>query len=520
MLRAEELTPTDLLEVIWRQRFALVAFALVGASLAYGYALFVPDRYTAETLVLVEDAELPRDYVQSASTVSLRARLDTLKEQVLSRTRLEALVRQYELASPGGSLELAVSKVRRRIGIEVIGTDGFRLTYTDEDPRMAARLANALAGFFIAESTDALDRQVRSTASGIQQQTDDLKQQLSVKEAEIAAFKSANLGMLPEQLGDNLDAAQTLRQQIRDNGARLTVVRGQLAALPQPVAASEAVTRTTSAQELARTILASATAEGLGARLASEHPLVGLEARRLQRQSLLRRYTERHPDVRQVDAEIAALEQLVASSAPYVPTSTVVAGAPRTMAVPANDRAALESEISSLETARNSMLNDVAEYDRRVAGAPAVEQQMRVLEREHDTLLRNYIDLANRNVEADLANDLQTADMPKSRFRVVDAAVVPDQPSSPLRMFFLLGGALVGIALVCGATFLREVAMEPVNSAAELERFGGLDVLASIPVVRTASLVRRQRLIRVGSVAAVGSVLVVVFVLRVMVRGL
>jgi hypothetical protein len=166
------------------------------------------------------------------------------------------------------------------------------------------------------------------------------------------------------------------------------------------------------------------------------------------------------------------------------------------------------------------MLRDVAEYDRRVAGAPAVEQQMRVLEREHDSLLRNYIDLAGRNVEADLASDLQTADMPTSHFRVVDPAVVPSQPSSPLRMFFLLGGALAGIALVGGAAFLREVAVEPVNSASELERFGGLDVLASIPVVRTAQLVRRQRLIRVSSVAVVGSVLVVVFVLRVMVRGL
>jgi len=519
VLRAEELTPADLFQVIWRQRFALVGFALAGAAIAYGYSLFIPDRYTAETLVLVEDAELPQKYVQSTSTLSLRARLDTLREQVLSRTRLEDLVSEYELVERGAPLESAVAKVRRRIGITVIGRDGFRLSFTDEDPRMAARVANALAGFFIAESAEALERQVFNTATGIELQTAEVRQQLDAKEHEIATFKSANVMMLPGQFNKNLNMLQSLRQELRDNVSRASVVRGELAALPIEPMTSAAVVQTTTARDAARQILSAArTDDAITSRLASEHPLVQVEARRLQRDSLLRRFTERHPDVRWLVAEIASLEGQVAGAGPYVP---VVLGGGSSITQPSGAaRAALETEAGQLEIERTRLLADQVAYQARVDGGPAVEQQLRELQRERDSLDSNYSDLTGRNLEADLASDLQTANAPFASYRVIDPAVVPNNPTSPLRMLFLFGGAIAGIALVGGAAFLREMVFEPVNTASEIERFTELDVLASIPVVQTAKRLRRQRLIRIGSVTAVGSVLVVVFVLRVMMRGL
>ncbi|NKB87470.1 MAG: hypothetical protein GKS06_04565 [Acidobacteria bacterium] len=519
VLRAEEMTPADLAQVVWAQRWAVVALALVGAALGYGYSLFVPDRFTAETLVLVEDSQLSRDYVQTTSTTSLRTRLDTMSEQVLSRTRLEGLVREYDFVSAGGSLEDAVAKVRRRITLDTIGQDGFRLSFSDEDPRMAARVANALAAGFINQSTEAIRAQTRTTATGLQQQADDLQRQLSNKEAEIEAFKAANLHALPTQLGDNLDEAQQLRQQIRDNTSRMIVVRAQLDALPEPVTSVAAAPDEVTAIEVARQILGTTSAAQLDGKLETEHPLVQLEARRLQYESLLRHYTARHPDVRQLAAEIAALEDTVATAAPFVPELSSVAMPAAPSSTIARDRSAFETEISNLESSRTAMLGDLAEYERRVAAAPGVERQLRELERERDGLLRSHTDLASRTVEADLANDLQTAEIPTSRFRVVDPAAVPTQPTSPLRLYFLIGGALAGFGLVVGATFLREVTLQPVNSADELERFGGMDVLASIPVIQTPQRVRRQRLIRVASTAAVGAVLVVVFALRIMTRG-
>jgi len=522
VLRAEDLTPEDVLHLIWRQRYALIGFALAGAAIAYGYALFVPDRYTAETLVLVEDAEVSRDYVQSTSTLSLRARLDTLREQVLSRTRLESLVGEYQLAGRGATLEEAVAKVRRRIGIKVIGQDGFRLSFTDEDPRMAARVANALAGFFIAESVDSQARQVRSTAAGMQQQSEDLLQQLDAKEAEIATFKAANLLMLPDQFPDNLAMLQTLRQQLRDNGSRTSAARGQLAALPIETERGFTAVDTLSASDAARQILTTApTAEAIASRLDGEHPLVRLEVRRLQREALLRRFTERHPDVRLLTAEVADLTRQVASAGPYEPAvASGVGDAGVTATRLGSSRAPLAEEVRQLESDRAALLAELSEYQRRADGSAAVERRLRNLERERESLERNYTDVSSRTVEAELASDLQSANSPFSSYRVIDPAIVPSNPSSPLRLFFLLGGALTGMALRGATVFLRETIFGPLNSASEIERFTDLDVLASIPLVRTDRILRRQRLLRIGSVTAVGSVLVIVLVLRLMMRGL
>ena len=237
----------------------------------------------------------------------------------------------------------------------------------------------------------------------------------------------------------------------------------------------------------------------------------------MQRESLLRRFTERHPDVRLLTAEVAELTRQVASAGPY---EQVSAGSPVVTAVqPGPQRAVLERQVRQLEGERTALLAELSEYQRRADGAASVERRLRNLERERNSLERNYTDVSSRSIEADLASDLQSANAPFSSYRVIDPAIVPSNPSSPLRVFFLLGGALAGIALVGAGSFLRETIFAPVNSASEVERFADLDVLASIPVVQTARFLRRQRLVRLGSITAVGSVLVVVFVLRVMMRG-
>jgi len=325
--------------------------------------------------------------------------------------------------------------------------------------------------------------------------------------------------MLPDQFPDNLAMIQTLRQLLRDNGSRTSAVRGQLAALPVAVETSVAGVETVSARDTARQILSTTlTAEAIASRLNGEHPLVQLEVRKLQHEALLRMFTERHPDVRLLADAIADLTREVAIAGPYEPADAGIDGVPGTAA--GSTRAPLEREIKQLESERTALLLDLSDYQGRIDGAAAVERRLRNLERERDSLDSNYADVSSRTVEAELASDLQNANSPFSSYRVIDPAIVPSKPSSPLRLFFLLGGALVGVALVGGAAFLRETLFEPVNSASEIERYTDLDVLASIPVVHTARLLRRQRLVRMGSVTAVGLVLVVVFVLRVMMRGL
>lgn len=518
MLRAEDLQPADLFRVLWRHRLAAVAFALVIGALSYAYSLFIPDRYTASTLVLVEEFDLPATYVASTSTVNLRARLKTLSEQTLSRTRIDKLIDEFDLySSPGDETpwETRLASVRGRIAVEVIGTEAFRLAYTHQDPKMAAKVANALAGFFMADSTQAVERQVRNTSGEIQDQLDSIGAQLAAKEAEIREYKAGHLGMLPEQLATSMSALGRLRQQLGDNAVDLATARGQLQQQEALVGLAPGQTASLSALGRARQIVASSPAADLDARLANETPLVRLEALRLRRDALLQQYTARHPDVAALDAEIGRAERDAAGSVYPEHASPPADG----VAGPQPAVAAARQQVGRLESSRAILRSQIADYEQRIVGSPEVEEVLRELERDHNSLSTKYQDLSGRTMEAELAGNLQRHGSPFASFRILDPAVVPQVPGSPNRILFLLGGLLAGLALTCTAVVLRETLREPLNSAEEVERYASVDVLASIPIVETDRMALRRRIRQIASVSTVGSVLALVLILRLLMRA-
>src|ERR1035437_7011304 len=92
---------------IWRRRRRWIVLPLiVGPVLLYLIALVLPSRYESNNLV------------QSTVTQDLNARVVSLQQQVLSRTRLEPLIKRYELFKENGPaqpMELQVEQLRKAI---------------------------------------------------------------------------------------------------------------------------------------------------------------------------------------------------------------------------------------------------------------------------------------------------------------------------------------------------------------------------------------------------------------------
>jgi len=74
----------------------LVTLALVSAATAVG-ALFLPNRYRSETLILVVPQRVPESYVKSTVTARIEDRLLSISQQILSRTRLERIIHDFNL---------------------------------------------------------------------------------------------------------------------------------------------------------------------------------------------------------------------------------------------------------------------------------------------------------------------------------------------------------------------------------------------------------------------------------------
>ena len=89
MLGHRELSVDDYLTILRRRKWLILVPVLLGPLIAYGISVELPSRFTSQTLVLIEQQKVPDNYVEPVVTEDLNARLATMQEQILSRSRLQ-----------------------------------------------------------------------------------------------------------------------------------------------------------------------------------------------------------------------------------------------------------------------------------------------------------------------------------------------------------------------------------------------------------------------------------------------
>jgi capsular polysaccharide biosynthesis protein len=157
--------------VVWRRRkwLAISAF-IVPFAAALSLITAMPDLYRAKTTILVRQ-ELVADPATTPTTGELEARLQLISEQILSRGRLEELVKRFDLyprMRQRVSSEQVIERMRRDIRLERKqvelrsgegATVAFTLSYQGWDPQVTARVVNALAAFYVQENEKMRRRQ-------------------------------------------------------------------------------------------------------------------------------------------------------------------------------------------------------------------------------------------------------------------------------------------------------------------------------------------------------------------------
>ena len=97
MIPGKRYTPEVVLQAIWRRKWlVLVPFVLIAVT-TVAVTRRLPNRFRSEALVLVVPQQIPESYVQPTVRVRLEDRLASFNQQILSRTRLEQIVREFDL---------------------------------------------------------------------------------------------------------------------------------------------------------------------------------------------------------------------------------------------------------------------------------------------------------------------------------------------------------------------------------------------------------------------------------------
>jgi polysaccharide chain length determinant protein (PEP-CTERM system associated) len=457
--------PLSIARMLWKQRTLVLIVWLVLTGLAAVYVFQLPNVYEGEAVLLVDSQKIPEKFVASTVQVTLEDSLNAISEQVLSSHLLEKIVDKYHLyaglARTKTRAEL-VDKLRHDLNIGVerglsLGRPGaFRISYDAPNPVTAAGVVNDVCNLFVTQNSKTRERRAEGTSEFIENQLKQAKKSLDEQEAQLSQYKLKWAGELPQQEAALMGALSRLQADLQGNQDAVARAQQNKLVLENTLKFSESSLATL---ERAIATPAARSSAGLGIVV----PQSASDRLRAKLQELRQRYTEDHPEVRQVHAELA---QALADEAKNNPS----AGADKSDAAPpASDPSltqlraeaerqrervsstrtqlqVVEQEIAARNLERGQIRQAIVDYQNRVEKLPIREQQMAALTRDYETEKANYNSLLEKKNSADMASEMEHSQQ-SERFTIADPARVPTAPIKPRRPLLFGMGSIFGLAL-------------------------------------------------------------------------
>lgn len=480
----------DILRIVKRRKWSLVIPAAVIFTVALVAAVALPRMYRSTSTILIEEQEIPRDFVMTTVTSYAEQRLQTINQRIMSSTRLLEIINRFNLYADlrkSKTTEEIIAQMRKDIKFETISADvvdrrtgrptaatiAFSLAYEGKSPATVQQVSNVLASFYLEENLKVREQQTLGTTRFMEEEMKNVQAQLVEIEKRIATFKQRNVSALPElaQLNmQTLDRTDRDVDQLQDQLRMLREKEGYLEAQLSSIPTDDANTDKGRLREL-----------------------------RVKLVDLKSRLADAHPDVIKVRSEIASLEsQLKGSgrdmeSKPDNPAYVTLSA----------QLASTRSEIDSIKRQVQLVQGKRESYRRRLEAFPQVEEGYKVLLVERNNLQLKYDDLSKKFMEAKVAHGLEKEQMGE-RFTLIDAARLPEKPVSPNVPAILIIGLILGLGAGVGTAAFREYGDQGAHGIETLARATALPVLAAIPeiVTREETVARRHRRRMVAAGAA------------------
>ncbi|MFU8858012.1 MAG: XrtA system polysaccharide chain length determinant [Deferrisomatales bacterium] len=520
------------LKLFWRRKWVILVPTVLLPLAAGYYAMGLPDRFKSTTLILVQPQRVPAQFVPTTVGTPIQERLQTISQQIFSRTRLEQIVREFSLfqdASEKRAPEEVMELMRRRIELKVHRNDAFQLSFVDADPRRAMMVTNKLAGLFIDENLKVREQQAIGTSQFLGEEIERYREQVREREQVILEFKTVHMAEMPEQLAANQARLGQLQNQLQINTQNINGAENRRVQLQQQMAEIE---RRVEEQSEARPSLDRSISELLLARFRAEEglgpaggegELAGIreEIGRRDREvsNLLVSYTERHPDVVRLRAEIAKLREreeaersrieaekpppvaeAVSAPSPEDPTLAETPGTPRYPSAYEKlgvELARTEAEIARLEAETAGIQRQIEAYQARVAAVPGRQLQIQQLSDDYENLKKVLNSLIDKKLQADLAENLERKQKGE-QFQVLDPANLPARPFQPNRLRLVAMGLFGGLAAGFGIVLLLDLVDLRIGTRQELTGILNLPVLGVIPRIVTPRDVHRRKVRRLA----------------------
>jgi polysaccharide chain length determinant protein (PEP-CTERM system associated) len=502
-MEPQAITLGDLKQIVRRRIWSLVLPMLLFSLTGVAVALALPAIYKSTSLILIEEQEIPADFVMTTVTSYAEQRIQGIKQRIMGFTRLMEIIQKFglypELRGKTPDEEI-VDKMRddidlapvvekiidRRTGAKKEANIAFTLSYQGKNPAVVQQITNVLTSLYLEENLKVRVKQVEQTAEFLESEIGKLRKDLEAIEKALAVFKQHHQNELPVTMAMNQQMVfeserkiEVLTEQVRSFKDREGYIQEQLV--------------------------------GIKPSLADAGERRQLEELRLQMAQMVTRYSDRHPDVMRLQGEISELEKKMKG------VDTGTGGQSPDNPAYITLRAQLVStqiEIDSLRRQIADLQNTAREFRRRISVTPTIEQEFNELMSQRTSTLAKFNDLTSKLMEAKVATGLEK-EQKGERFTLIEPPRLPTKPFKPNRLAIMAIGIVLGVGAGVGFAALREFSDDAVHGAGQLESFFRFPVLAGIPEIITAADVRQKKVKKmVFALSAAGAVAAGILVLH------
>lgn len=453
-----------------RLHYFIIIFALVSAA-AIAAAFLLPPVYRANAVLLVESPQIPG--ALAAPTVQAQAleKLQTIQNRLMTRTNLLEIAQKLKVFKDMGKMtpDEIVQGMRDHTFITNSAGRGqatiMTVAFEGESGPIVAGVVNEYVTLILQEDMATRTERAEGTVEFFNQEVERLSGELDKMSAKILEFQNENADALPNTLQYRL-GQQTLLQNnlatVESDIARIKDQKEQMIALFNATGqlTGAAVNQTPEAQQLAQL--------------------------RQQMTTFMATYSPTNPKVRQLQAQIDRLEEIV--KAQQLPPDAAAAQ----MSPLDIQLASLDTQINALEKQRQQLLDQLAVLKDSIDRTPANQIALDALTRDFQNVQQQYNTAVARQAQASAGEQIEIRSKGE-RISVVDAATVPDRPVRPNRVMIAGGGIVAGAGLGIAAIVLLELLNRAVRRPKDLINAFGITPIATIPYMRTPSETMMRR---------------------------
>jgi succinoglycan biosynthesis transport protein ExoP len=509
----------DYLRLAGRHKLTIAVPAAIFV-IASGLAIWqLPSMYESSIFVIVEAPQ--GSATADRPSIDIGRRLSTIRQQVTTRSGLEALIEKYglygKMQERGEPADNIVAAMRSDITIDVSSTrpdatDAFAISYRSPDPETARDVTTALADRLIAENLKAVQSEAAGEAEVLAERAGELSAELRGMETKspwlMSIKEDAMPGAPPGGARVVAPSQEAVRAQLIDIGNirdQQYKIRQQMDDMESRIAQQKQLVEKQKKSPMGRDT------SSIGALLAKRAELQGQRENYVKTQGL----TEKHPRVVALDDQIDSMNRAIAEVRRQEAGAATQTPEERELATLEFDRDKLRIELEVASRQLQRQISAPPESNRSFVGAPVPviprDTSSGRLAQDYMSLRQNYKEITASLQKAHLeAQVIQSGKV--DRFRVIDKANLPETPVWPNRRLLVFISVLIGLAV--GIVFficLRLRKLTSMQDAADVEYYTGLPLLIMVPRIATAgekALRARNRKIQLVLGTALGAIAV------------